>query len=95
MLQAPEINETGISEYQLYLFNEGTNFQSYEFLGVHKIDKGWRFAVWAPNAQAVYITGDFNGWDNTSHPMYKLGSTGVWVVILDCIKENDLCGHTV
>ncbi len=95
MLQAPEINETGISEYQLYLFNEGTNFQSYEFLGVHKIDKGWRFAVWAPNAQAVYITGDFNGWDNTSHPMYKLGSTGVWVVILDCIKENDLYKYAI
>ncbi|MDY3928949.1 MAG: 1,4-alpha-glucan branching protein GlgB [Clostridia bacterium] len=88
-------NDIGISEYQLYLFNEGTNFQSYEFLGAHKIDKGWRFAVWAPNAKAVYITGDFNGWNNKSHPLYKLGSTGVWATVLDCIKEKDFYKYAI
>lgn len=41
----------GISEFQLYLFNEGTNFQAYTYSDPHKIDNGWSFAVWAPNAE--------------------------------------------
>ena len=41
---------SGIDEFQMYLYNEGTNFQSYQMLGPHRIDNGWRFAVWAPNA---------------------------------------------
>lgn len=39
---------------------------------------GYRFAVWAPRAQAVHITGDFNEWNETACPMTKDGNTGIW-----------------
>ena len=39
---------------------------------------GTSFAVWAPTAQGVRVTGDFDGWTGWAHPMRALGSTGVW-----------------
>lgn len=84
-----------ISEYQLYLFNEGTNFQSYEFLGAHKIETGYRFAVWAPKAKEVFLTGNFNGWDTRSHPLKRLGTTGVWCGVFDQICENDIYKYAI
>ena len=77
-----------INEFQLYLYNEGTNFQSYEMLGPHKIEKGWRFAVWAPNAKNVSVAGDFNGWTGNGKPLEKIGTTGVWYGVFDDIKEG-------
>jgi hypothetical protein len=40
-----------------------------------------RFAVWAPNAAIVSVTGDFNGWDRTRHPM-RLRDGGIWEIFL-------------
>ena len=55
-----------ISEYDLYLFHEGSHFRSYRMLGAHitveKSIKGVRFTVWAPNAAKVCVAGDFNKW---------------------------------
>lgn len=78
----------GISEFQLYLYNEGTNFKAYEMLGPHKIDKGWRFAVWAPNARTVSLACDKNGWTGDDMYLERMGSTGVWVGYF----ENIDCG---
>ena len=86
---------SGISEFQLYLFNEGTNFRSYEMLGAHKVENGWRFAVWAPNADRVCLAGDFNGWNNFNKPLEKIGSTGVWYGVFDDIKEGDLYKYAI
>ena len=71
-------NWYGISEFQLYLYNEGTNFKAYEMLGPHKIDNGWRFAVWAPKAQCVSLACDKNGWSGDGMHLERLGTTGVW-----------------
>ncbi len=61
-----------------YLFHEGTNFCAYDYLGVHKTKNGnFTFRVWAPNADNVYIAGDFNGWQ----PQDKLTretDAGLW-----------------
>ena len=88
-------SEYSISEYQLYLFNEGTNFKSYEFLGAHKINNSWRFAVWAPNAKKVYICGSFNDWQPTQYPLTQLGTTGVWTGIFDFISAGDLYKYVI
>lgn len=93
----------GIKEFQLYLYNEGTNFQAYEMLGPHKIDNKWRFAVWAPAAQQVSLAGDFNFWKGDSHYLEKIGTTGVWYGVFEDIKEGmfykyaitDKAGNTV
>jgi hypothetical protein len=51
----------------LFLFNEGTHFRLYEKMGAQAAERkgvpGTCFAVWAPDAAAVYVMGDFNGWD--------------------------------
>ncbi len=70
-----------------YLFNEGSHFRLYDHLGAHPLDKqdslltttqGTYFAVWAPDAEAVFVMGDFNGWDKHSHPLRCQGTSGVW-----------------
>jgi len=48
------------------------------FPGVIGEVHGTAFAVWAPNARAVRVIGDFNTWSGTGHPMRSLGSTGIW-----------------
>lgn len=62
-------------------FGEGTNYEAYRLFCPH-IDKrggktGWTFRVWAPNAVAVSVVGDFNDWDAKAHPMKRIHA-GVW-----------------
>lgn len=65
--------------YAPYLFHQGTNFKAYEYLGAHRDDKnsGYVFRVWAPNADAAYVIGSFNGWD-MSCPMKRITDGGIW-----------------
>lgn len=60
-----------------YLFNTGNYFQSYDFLGCHKLSKGYSFTVWAPHAKEVYLVGDFNNWERDL-PLQRCGQTGLW-----------------
>ena len=73
-------------EYQfpVYLFHKGENYRAYEFFGVHRI-KGDTFAfrVWAPNAQAVSLVGDFNSWNYEANYMIPI-APGIW----ECIKSG-------
>ena len=55
-------NPHPLSEFDLHLINHGNHERLFEVLGCHLFDQGARFAVWAPNAQAVSVIGDFNGW---------------------------------
>ena len=77
-----------------FLFNEGTNFQAYRFLGAHCIERmgvdGVSFRVWAPNAERVSVVGDFNGWDGRIHPMAVWGSAGVWTLFIPGVAEGCL-----
>jgi 1,4-alpha-glucan branching enzyme len=71
-----------ITDYDLHLLGEGRHWQSYQKLGAHldSVDgmAGATFAVWAPNATAVAVVGDFNDWDGRRHPMRRLASAGIW-----------------
>lgn len=60
-------------------FSKGTSHDAYEFMGCHKENKGYTFRVWAPNARAVYLSGDFNSWDKEGLPMKNIGG-GVYEV---------------
>ncbi|ACI20861.1 1,4-alpha-glucan branching protein GlgB [Thermodesulfovibrio yellowstonii] len=73
---------TFFSDFDIYLFKEGNHFNAYEKLGSHIIEvdgkKGTYFAVWAPNAERVYVIGDFNGWE-LSHPLsVRWDNSGIW-----------------
>ena len=94
MTESGEKQWSGINEFQLYLFNEGTNFQAYQMLGPHKIDNGWRFAVWAPNAEKVALCGNFNDWNKENMPLSPIGTTGVWYGIFD-VSEGDIYKYAI
>jgi 1,4-alpha-glucan branching enzyme len=71
-----------LTDDDLYLFNQGSHFRLYEKLEAHPMERegkeGAHFAVWAPDAQKVYVMGDFNGWDKASHPLRLRGKSGIW-----------------
>ena len=71
------------TEFDVSLFISGKHFRLYEKMGAHilSLDKveGTYFAVWAPNAQAVGVVGDFNEWNKEAHPLNKrLDDSGIW-----------------
>lgn len=70
----------------LYLFHQGTNSKAYEYMGLRRTGDpehpGMTCRVWAPNAQAVSLVGDFNNWDDEKHPLEKISENGVWEAIL-------------
>ncbi|HOO25985.1 MAG TPA: 1,4-alpha-glucan branching protein GlgB [Clostridiales bacterium] len=73
-----------------YLFHQGNNFKAYEFMGSHRLDESRVvFRVWAPNAKQVFVTGDFNGWDNTANPLEKINNQGLWEGIVEGVKLFD------
>lgn len=96
---AKENTWAGISEFQVYLFNTGENYQSYKMLGARPAEvegqKGWRFAVWAPNAERVRIVGDFNNWDGEDKQLEKIGTTGVWYGFFTDISEGMIYKYAI
>jgi 1,4-alpha-glucan branching enzyme len=78
----------------LFLFAEGSNYQSYLFLGALPDSRdgvrGITFRVWAPNAGRVSVVGDFNAWDGRTHPMASLGASGVWELFLPELAPGSL-----
>ena len=80
-----------LSDFDLHLHGEGTHFESYKKLGAHLATcggvDGVRFAVWAPNALVVSVTGDFNDWDSRRHPM-RLRTGGIWEFFMPGIGEG-------
>ena len=81
-----------------YYFHEGTNYASYDYMGVHFDDKEkvYTFRTWAPNADEVYLAADFNGWKKT-HPMQRESEAGVWSVQIpeECFKDSDIYKYIV
>ena len=89
-----EWEQVSISEMDQYLFSQGTHYDIYKKLGAHfseeKGVKGVFFAVWAPHAAAVHVIGEFNGWNEESHPMKKEGPGGIHSLFVPGVQENTL-----
>jgi 1,4-alpha-glucan branching enzyme len=78
-----------IGELDQHLLGEGRHERLWQALGAHEkvVDgvAGTAFAVWAPNARAVRVVGDFNSWDGRLHPMRSLGSSGIWELFVPAV----------
>lgn len=78
----PYAFDAQLGDVDLYLLGEGRHFELAQALGAQAMQvadiPGVRFAVWAPNASAVSIVGDFNGWNAARHPMRLRHGAGVW-----------------
>jgi len=88
-----------ISDYDLYLFNQGNHHRIYEKLGAHIREingvSGVSFGVWAPEAKRVSVVGDFNQWDGRRHQMRMLGSSGVWEIFIPGVMKNDIYKYEI
>jgi 1,4-alpha-glucan branching enzyme len=83
-----------VSDYEAYLFGEGTWLRAWEKMGgrpaVQQGIAGFAFVVWAPNARGVSVVGDFNRWDGREHPMLSLGASGMWEVFIPSLPVGTL-----
>jgi len=90
---------TLLSDDDVHLFNEGTHCRLYAKLGAHTLSAdgadGTYFAVWAPNAESVSVTGDFNGWNQCSHPLRSRGTSGIWEGFIPNVREGALYKYHV
>src|ERR1700726_4203931 len=81
-----------IGEFDLYLIGEGRHEELWRALGAHVREvgqaTGTAFAVWAPNAHGVRVTGDFNYWDGRAYPMRSLGGSGVWELFVPGVGDG-------
>lgn len=80
------------SAYDEHLFGEGKHLKIYEKLGAHNFKirgkSGILFTVWAPNAKAVSLTGEFNWWITGMFPMQKITESGIWGLFIPGLKED-------
>ncbi|MDO5721579.1 MAG: 1,4-alpha-glucan branching protein GlgB [Actinomycetaceae bacterium] len=94
-----------LGDMDIYLISEGRHETLWTALGAHRRSydgdlgkvEGVSFAVWAPNAQAVRVVGDFNFWDGTGSAMRSLGGSGVWELFIPGVEvgaryKYEICG---
>jgi len=84
-----------LTDHDIYLFKEGTHTRLYEKLGAHLISlegkNGVFFAVWAPNARQVTVTGDFNEWNKQAHPLHpREDESGIWEGFIPGLGKGSL-----
>ena len=88
-----------ITEFDQYLFGQGTHYDLYNKLGAHPMtvdgEEGVYFAVWAPNAETVSLVGNFNEWDENATPMERLEPLGIYEIFLPGMKIGDIYKYCV
>lgn len=72
-----------LTDHDIYLFKQGRHYNLYRKMGSHAMERqgerGVFFAVWAPNAREVSVTGDFNAWRRDSHMLAaRQDGSGIW-----------------
>ncbi|MCO6487492.1 MAG: 1,4-alpha-glucan branching protein GlgB [Phaeodactylibacter sp.] len=92
---ATVLNHSLLTDFDTSLFGAGKHYKIYEKLGSHiiEVDGQWGtyFAVWAPNAQAVSVIGNFNYWNRDSHPLSaRWDSSGIWEGFIPGIGKGEL-----
>ncbi len=78
------------AQVPVYLFHQGNNARAYEYMGAHRVDdETVVFRVWAPNAEAVSVCGEFNGWSDNADMATRITSGGIWEVYVKNVKLYD------
>ena len=92
---------SNFTELDSYLFGQGTHYDIYKKLGAHiqmrKNTKGVCFNVWAPNAEKVYVIGEFNNWDETSHEMKRVEpeGMGIYELFIPKVQKGSLYKYLI
>lgn len=93
-MERPVLHDVSLlTEDDLHLFNEGSHFRLYEKLGAHptkhRDNEGTYFAVWAPDAEQVFVMGGFNDWSKERHPLRSRGRSGIWEGFVQGVGNGD------
>jgi 1,4-alpha-glucan branching enzyme len=91
---------TLLTEFDIYLFKSGKHFKLYEKLGAHVVtydgQEGTYFAVWAPNARAVSVIGDFNYWKAGQHPLNpRWDESGIWEAFVPGVSAGQAYKYAI
>lgn len=78
-----------------YLFHEGTNYRSYDYLGAHPSKGGCVFRVWAPGAAQVFVTGDFCDWQTDRHRARRVTPGGIFECRVPGVKQYDAYKYVI
>jgi 1,4-alpha-glucan branching enzyme len=88
----PAARASEIGEQDLHLFNEGTHLHAYDKLGAHLGERdgvaGVYFAAWAPNAEAMSVIGDWNGWQKGRDALSPIGHSGLWQGFVPGVRQG-------
>lgn len=84
------------AQVPVFLFHQGNNARAYEYMGAHRIDKNSVvFRVWAPNAKAVSVCGDFNEWNDDADKAVRITEGGIWEATVKGVKQFDAYKYCV
>ena len=88
-----------ITEFDQYLFGQGTHYDIYTKLGAHVTqkdgEKGVYFAVWAPNASRVCLVGNFNSWDGSRHEMTRNEPNGIYDIFVPGLDVGEMYKYQI
>lgn len=89
-----------LTDFDIHLFKTGKHFTLYEKLGAHVATfgrkKGVYFAVWAPNAKAVSVIGNFNGWNDSQNRMSpRWDESGIWEVFISGLQKGEIYKYAI
>ncbi len=88
------------TDFDISLFRAGKHFKLYEKLGSHLVEKdgvaGVYFSVWAPDADAVFVMGQFNGWNQRSHALHvRWDGSGIWEGFISELGKGELYKYAI
>ncbi|UEG49349.1 1,4-alpha-glucan branching protein GlgB [Ferruginibacter lapsinanis] len=91
----PVWNYSLLTDEDIRNYQNGTMYNAYEKFGSHEAEvlgtSGYYFAVWAPNATAVCVKGNFNDWKNDTHPLYvRIDNSGIWEGFIPHFKKGEV-----
>lgn len=98
-IQGPDFYSR-FTDFDIYLFKAGRHFRLYEKLGAHAAEhngtQGTYFAVWAPNAKSVSVTGNFNFWTKMQHPLFpRWDESGIWEGFIPNVHKGELYKYAI
>jgi 1,4-alpha-glucan branching enzyme len=93
-------NYSLLSEDVIRQFQEGTLYTAYHYFGNKQRTvlgrSGTYFAVWAPNATAVSVKGNFNNWQNDTHPLFvRLDNSGIWEGFIPDVGRGEVYKYNI
>jgi 1,4-alpha-glucan branching enzyme len=91
----PVWNYSLFTDEDISNFQNGTHYSLYNIFGSHAIEvlntPGYYFAVWAPNATFISVTGNFNDWNKEAHPLFvRLDNSGIWEGFIPHMRKGEV-----